>query len=149
MNPSTLPQTLQSRVRGEVYADPLHRGLYATDASPYHIDPLAVVVPRDEADVRAVLRVARERHVPIVARGGATSLAGQTVGQAIQVDFSKYLNGVLEVNPAERWVRVQPGIVLDHLNAALVPYGLRFAPDVSPANRATIGGMIANNSSGS
>ena len=135
-------------MRGEVYDDALRRGLYATDASPYQIDPVAVVVPRDEADVRAALEVARERRVPVLPRGGGTSLAGQTVGEAIQIDFTKYLDKVIEVNADERWARVQPGIVLDQLNAALAPTGLRFAPDVAPSNRATIGGMIGNNSSG-
>ncbi len=148
MTVESLDALLRSRLRGEVYTDRLTRGLYATDASPYQIDPVAVVVPRDDDDVRAILRVAHEQRVPILPRGGGTSLAGQTVGRAIQVDFSKHLNAILEVNAAERWVRVQPGIVLDHLNAALVDYGLRFAPDVAPSNRATIGGMIANNSSG-
>ncbi|HEY0736418.1 MAG TPA: FAD-linked oxidase C-terminal domain-containing protein [Herpetosiphonaceae bacterium] len=139
---------LRQSVDGEVYADRISRALYATDASPYQIDPVAVVVPRTDAAVRATLAVARAHQVPIVARGAATSLAGQTVGAAIQLDFSKYLNRTLELNTAERWVRVQPGMVLDHLNGELAGHGLKFAPDVSPSNRATIGGMIANNSSG-
>lgn len=139
---------LRRAIAGEVYADRITRGLYATDASPYQIDPIAVVVPRTEDDVRATLRIARDYGVPILPRGGATSLAGQTVGRAIQVDFSKYLNRIVELNADEGWVRVQPGIVLDHLNGELAPHGLKFAPDVSPGNRATIGGMIGNNSSG-
>ncbi|HEX6292514.1 MAG TPA: FAD-binding oxidoreductase, partial [Herpetosiphonaceae bacterium] len=139
---------LRRSVDGEVYADRISRALYATDASPYQIEPVAVVVPRTLDAVRATLAIARAHGVPIVARGGATSLAGQTVGQAIQLDFSKYLNRIVELNAAAGWVRVQPGIVLDHLNGELAPHGLTFAPDVSPSNRATIGGMIANNSSG-
>ena len=146
----TLPliTALQARITGEVYADRLTRALYATDASPYQLEPVAVVVPRTEHDVRATLDIACEYHVPVLPRGAATSLAGQTVGQAIQIDFSKYLNQVLELNVGAGWVRVQPGIVLDHLNGELAPHGVKFAPDVSPANRATIGGMIGNNSSG-
>jgi FAD/FMN-containing dehydrogenase/Fe-S oxidoreductase len=148
MNNGALIQELRGAVSGEVYADRLMRALYATDASPYQIDPVAVVVPRSDEDVRAVLRIARARQTPVLPRGAATSLAGQTVGQAIQIDFSKYLNRILELNAAAGWVRVQPGIVLDHLNGELAPHGLKFAPDVAPANRATIGGMISNNSSG-
>lgn len=139
---------LRRVVGGEIYADRITRALYATDASPYQIDPVAVVVPRTDEAVRATLAVARAHNVPIVARGAATSLAGQTVGAAIQLDFSKYLNRIIEINAAEGWVRVQPGLVLDHLNGELAGHGLKFAPDVSPSNRATIGGMIANNSSG-
>jgi FAD/FMN-containing dehydrogenase/Fe-S oxidoreductase len=139
---------LRHNVDGEVHHDRISRALYATDASPYQIDPVAVVVPRTTDAVRSVLEIARKHNVPIVARGAATSLAGQTVGQAIQIDFSKYLNHVLELNADEGWVRVQPGIVLDHLNGELAAHGLKFAPDVAPSNRATIGGMIANNSSG-
>jgi FAD/FMN-containing dehydrogenase/Fe-S oxidoreductase len=143
-----LLRELRQQVDGEVYVDRITRALYATDASPYQIDPVAVVVPRTPDAVRATLALARAHHVPIVARGAATSLAGQTVGQAIQIDFSKYLNRIVELDTAAGWVRVQPGIVLDHLNGELAPHGLKFAPDVSPSNRATIGGMIANNSSG-
>ena len=148
MASDALVADLRRAVDGEIYADRIMRALYATDASPYQIDPVAVVVPRSEEAVRATLAVARNHGVPIVARGAATSLAGQTVGAAIQLDFSKYLNRILELNAAEGWVRVQPGIVLDHLNGELAGHGLKFAPDVSPSNRATIGGMIANNSSG-
>ena len=136
------------RAAGEVYDDPITRALYSTDASPYQIEPLAVVVPYSDDDVRAVLGVANEFGVPLLPRGGATSLAGQAVGRAIQIDFSKYLNRIIEINHDEQWARVQPGLVLDHLNGALAPHGLRFAPDVSPGNRATIGGMIGNNSCG-
>jgi FAD/FMN-containing dehydrogenase/Fe-S oxidoreductase len=139
---------LMGKLRGEVYADPLSRSLYATDASIYQIEPLGVVVPKDAQDVAEVLRFARRHRVPIVPRGGGTSLAGQAIGRAIQLDFSKYMRQVIEVDPTEGWAWVEPGLVLDHFNAALQPYGLKFAPDVSPSNRATIGGMIGNNSAG-
>lgn len=122
--------------------------MYATDASHYQVVPRCVVVPRDEADVAAVARVAREHSVPITGRGAGTSLAGQTFGPGIVLDFSKYMNQVLEVNADEGWARVQPGIVRDHLNAELSEHGLFFAPDPATTSRATLGGMINNNSSG-
>ncbi len=128
--------------------DALSRALYATDASIYQIEPLGVVIPRDEQDVAAALRAARNHHAPILARGGGTSLAGQVVGRGIQLDFTKYMNRLLELNAEEGWAWAEPGMVLDHLNAQLAPHDLKFAPDISPSNRATIGGMIGNNSSG-
>ncbi|MFL5805027.1 MAG: FAD-binding oxidoreductase, partial [Roseiflexaceae bacterium] len=145
---ATLWDELRADVRGDVHADAVSRALYATDASIYQIGPAGVVLPRDEQDVAAVLRLARRHHVSVLPRGGGTSLAGQTVGRAIQLDFSKYMHRLLEVNPAEGYAWVEPGIVLDELNAQLAPQGLKFAPDVSTSNRATIGGMIGNNSSG-
>jgi FAD/FMN-containing dehydrogenase len=100
------------------------------------------------ADVVAAVRVCAQFGVPITARGGGTSQAGQSIGAGVILDCSKHFDRVLEVNPIERWARVEPGCVLDDLNLALKPYRLQFAPDVSTSNRATIGGMIANNSSG-
>jgi len=145
---SDLLEALQSRVAGEVRVDPVTRGLYATDASHYQMMPAAVVTPRDERDVAGVVEVARQLNVPITGRGGGTSLAGQTFGPGIVVDFSRYMHEVLEVNEAERWARVQPGIVRDHLNKHLLPMKLHFAPDPATSSRATVGGMISNNSSG-
>lgn len=144
----SLADELRAAVRGDVLFDAVSRALYATDASIYQATPHGVVCPRDAEDVAAVLRVARRYGVPLLARGGGTSLAGQVVGRGIQLDFSRYMHRVLEVNAAEGWAWVEPGIVLDELNAQLAAYGLKFAPDVAPANRATIGGMIGNNSSG-
>ena len=123
-------------------------GMYATDASHYQVMPRCVVLPRDEADVAAVVRIAREHRVPITGRGAGTSLAGQTFGPGIVLDFSKHMNQVLEVNADEGWARVQPGIVRDHLNAQLAEHDLFFAPDPATTSRATLGGMINNNSSG-
>src|SRR5215216_383175 len=143
-----LADDLRASIKGDVQFDTLSRALYATDASIYQIEPLGVVAPRDEQDVAAVLRAARRHHTPIVARGGGTSLAGQAVGRGIQLDFAKYMNRLLELNIEEGWAWVEPGMVLDHLNAQLAPHDLKFAPDISPSNRATIGGMIGNNSSG-
>jgi FAD/FMN-containing dehydrogenase/Fe-S oxidoreductase len=143
-----LRAALAEVITGEVRFDRLSRALYSTDASVYQIVPLGVVIPRSPDDVLATFKVCRGFRVPVTARGGGTSQAGQAIGAGIQLDYSKYLNRILEINAAERWVRVQPGCVLDELNVELKPLGLQFAPDISTSNRATIGGMIANNSSG-
>jgi FAD/FMN-containing dehydrogenase/Fe-S oxidoreductase len=143
-----LLRALRERLRGEIYDDAMSRGLYATDASHYQMTPMCVAVPKDEADCVEAVRVAGEHEIPIVPRGGATSLSGQTFGTGLIVDASKYMDQVLELNVAERWVRVQPGVVRDRLNAQLAQHGLHFAPDPATGNRATIGGMIGNNASG-
>src|SRR5690554_2484240 len=147
-DPGALERDLRASVRGEVRFDARARALYATDASPYRIAPVGVVVPLDEDDVRAAVRVAAKHGAPILPRGGGTSLAGQTVGEALVIDMSKHLTAVLDVNPEERWVRVQPGVVRDQLNRVLAPHGLQFTPDVATTDRANVGGMVANNSSG-
>ena len=143
-----LRRELEAAVDGEVRFDKVSRALYSTDASVYQIEPLGVVIPRTaEAVVRAV-DIAARYEIPITPRGGGTSQAGQSIGAGLVLDTSKRLNRVIEINPDERWARVEPGVVLDDLNALLRPHNLRFAPDVSSASRATIGGMMANNSSG-
>src|SRR5580700_3374414 len=139
---------LESQIEGEVRFDAVSRALYSTDASVYQIEPLGVVVAKSREDLIRIVRIASRFRCPITLRGGGTAQAGQSIGAGLQVDTSKYYNQILELNLEERWVRVQPGIVLDELNAALRPHGLRFAPDVSTASRASIGGMMANNSSG-
>jgi FAD/FMN-containing dehydrogenase/Fe-S oxidoreductase len=147
-NADALRKELQATIRGEVRFDTVSRALYSTDASVYQILPLGVVVPKDRDDlVNAVMTAARHR-TSVTLRGGGTSQAGQAIGTGIQIDISKYYNRVLELNVEERWCRVEPGIVLDELNAQLKEHSLRFAPDISTASRATIGGMMANNSSG-
>jgi len=143
-----LVHDLRQRIAGEVRFDDMTKVLYSTDASIYEIEPLGVVIPRTPEDAIATVEICGRYGVPVLPRGGGTALAGQAVGRAVHLDMSKYLNQVLEVNVEERWARIQPGVVLDELNAELRPHGLWFAPDVSPSNRATIGGMIANNSSG-
>ncbi|MBY0496893.1 MAG: FAD-binding protein [Cyanobacteria bacterium] len=144
----SLQRQLETAIDGEVRFDKVSRALYSTDASVYQIEPLGVVLPKSaEAVVRAV-DLAASHGVPITPRGGGTSQAGQAIGSGIVLDTSKYLNRILEINPDEKWARVEPGVVLDELNAALRPHHLRFAPDVSSASRATVGGMMANNSSG-
>ncbi|HLJ97065.1 MAG TPA: FAD-linked oxidase C-terminal domain-containing protein [Gemmataceae bacterium] len=143
-----LHNALRNNLAGEVRFDRLSRALYSTDASVYQIVPLAVVIPKTEADLVATVRTCARFGIPLTARGGGTSQAGQAIGPGIIVDCSKYLDRIVEINAAERWVRVQPGCVLDDLNLAVRGFGLQFAPDISTSNRATIGGMIANNSSG-
>jgi FAD/FMN-containing dehydrogenase len=145
---AALELELKSQMEGEVRFDAVSRALYSTDASVYQIHPLGVVVAKSREDLIRIVRIATEFHCPITLRGGGTAQAGQAIGAGLQVDTSKYYNKILELNVAERRVRVQPGIVLDELNAQLRPHGLRFAPDVSTASRATVGGMMANNSSG-
>jgi FAD/FMN-containing dehydrogenase/Fe-S oxidoreductase len=143
-----LRRALEAAVEGEVRFDKVSRALYATDASVYQIEPLGVVLPKSREDVLRVVEICACLRCPLTMRGGGTSQAGQAIGQGVVLDTSKYFNRLLEVNVAERWARVEPGIVLDELNAELRPHGLRFAPDISTASRATLGGMMANNSSG-
>jgi FAD/FMN-containing dehydrogenase/Fe-S oxidoreductase len=137
-----------AKTDAELRFDRLSRALYSTDASVYQIVPLGVVLPRSEADMVAIVKECARFRVPLTARGGGTSQAGQAIGPGVVLDCSKHFNAILEINAAERWARVQPGCVLDDLNLAVKPHGLQFAPDISTSNRATIGGMIANNASG-
>ena len=145
---ATLHSELEAAIDGEVRFDRVSRALYSTDASVYQIEPLGVVIPRSAEAVAQAVQIAALHGVPITPRGGGTSQAGQSIGAGLVLDTSKHLNKILEINPDEQWARVQPGVVLDDLNAALRPFTLRFAPDVSSASRATVGGMMANNSSG-
>ncbi len=145
---AALRRTLEGAIEGEVRFDTVSCALYSTDASVYQIRPLGVVVPRTRDDLVRVVRACAEHRCPLTMRGGGTSQAGQAIGAGLIVDTSKYYNRLLDVNVEERWAVVQPGIVLDELNARLKPHNLRFAPDISTASRATIGGMMANNSSG-
>src|SRR5499426_831161 len=144
-----LHEALRSRISGEVRFDRASRLMYSTDASIYEIEPIGVVLPRTHEDVFAVMEIARDFKVPVLPRGAGTSLAGQTVGEAVVIDMSKYLNRVLEVNTEERWALVEPGVVQEQFNLHLRPMGFLFGPDTATANRATIGGMMGNNSAGS
>lgn len=134
---------------GEIFTNKFTRLQYATDASAYREIPAAVVLPKNTDDIKKIIRFAATHNVPLIARGAGTSLAGQVVGKGIVVDVSKYLNRIIEINTTERWVKVQPGVVLDELNMALQPYGLFFGPETSTSNRCVIGGMVGNNSCGS
>jgi FAD/FMN-containing dehydrogenase/Fe-S oxidoreductase len=144
----TLRRHLEEQISGEVRFDAVSRALYSTDASVYQMHPLGVVIPKSREDILRTVNLARAHGVSITARGGGTSQAGQAIGHGLQMDCSKYYNRILELNVPERWAIVEPGIVLDELNAQLKPHGLRFAPDISTASRATLGGMISNNSCG-
>jgi FAD/FMN-containing dehydrogenase/Fe-S oxidoreductase len=144
----TLERRLQAEQTGDVRFDAFTRGRYATDASHYQIMPLGVVTPRSAADAERALAVCRSEGVPVTPRGGGTSQAGQTVNRSVILDCSRYLNRIIAIDAADRRCLVEPGIVLDELNRALKPHGLWFPVDISTASRATIGGMVGNNSCG-
>ncbi|MFQ5743822.1 MAG: FAD-binding and (Fe-S)-binding domain-containing protein [Acidobacteriota bacterium] len=144
-----LAAALGRRIRGEVRDDAMSRALYSTDASIYRAMPLAAVVPYQPDDLRATVEFAAENDLPLLPRGGGTSLEGQTVNEAVVVDCSPRLNRVLEVNVEEQWARVQPGVVQDGLSQFVAEHGLKLGPDTATGNRATLGGMMGNNSAGS
>ena len=141
-------QQLAATLDGELLCDKASKILYATDASAYRELPLAVAIPKGEADLIELVRFAHKRQLSLIPRTAGTSLAGQVVGSGIVVDLSYHFKDILEVNPEERWVRVQPGMVRDDLNKQLEKFGLMFGPETATANRAMIGGMIGNNSCG-
>src|ERR1700746_3536987 len=139
---------LRSRIAGEVRFDTSSRALSPPDGSSYRQVPIGVVIPRTCDDVNATLATCREHGAPILSRGGGTSLAGQCCNAAVVMDFSKYLAQILEIDPARKLARVQPGVILDHLRNAAEKHHLTFAPDPANHDRCTIGGMIGNNSCG-
>lgn len=140
---------LAPQLHGELFWDKQMRLLYATDASAYRELPLAVAYPKDKHDLLLLIQFANDHQTSLIPRTAGTSLAGQVVGAGIVLDVSKYFTEILEVNPGESWVRVQPGVIRDELNMFLKPYLLYFGPETSTANRAMIGGMVGNNSCGS
>ena len=142
-------QVLKESLSGDLFFDNKMRLLYATDASAYREMPLAVAIPKTEADIKQLISFAQENKTSLIPRTAGTSLAGQVVGSGIVVDVSKHFTKILEVNKEEQWVRVQPGVIRDELNMFLRPYELYFGPETSTANRAMIGGMVGNNSCGS
>ena len=146
---STLPGVLEAELPGLVRADLTTRAAYASDASIYRQVPLAVVEPRTAADVAVVVRTAAAAGVPVTARGGGTSIAGNAIGRGVVLDFSRRMNKILEIDPQARTARVQPGVVLDDLRTAASEHGLTFGPDPSTHSRCTLGGMIGNNACGS
>ena len=145
---TALAARLRRALEGEVRFDPYTRGRYSTDASIYQIEPIGVVAPRTADDIAAAIDIARDEGVPVLPRGGGTSQCGQTVGEALVVDTSKYLNKVVEYDPERRIVTVEPGLVLDRLNDWLRPHGVFFPVDPSTSAQCTLGGMTANNSAG-
>ncbi len=130
---------LRREIRGEVRIDPVSRALYSTDASIYQIPPLGVVTPREVDELNVILEVAGRAGVPVVPRGSGSSLAGQTLGAALVLDCTRYLNQMEEINPETRQAIVQPGVVLNALNAAAGRQGLMFGPDPASADRANLG----------
>lgn len=142
-------EQLAKELDGDLYFDTVMRTLYATDASAYREMPLAVAIPKSEADIKKLISFAHKQKTSLIPRTAGTSLAGQVVGSGIVVDVSKHFTKILEINVEEHWVRVQPGVIRDELNMFLQPYGFLFGPETSTANRAMIGGMVGNNSCGS
>ena len=144
-----IAKEIQGQVKGKVLFDDFSRGRYSTDASLYQIKPLGAVLPKDKNDVLKIMEYSQKQGISLLARGGGSSQSGQTVGESIVLDYSRHQNKILDFNKEEKTVWVEPGIVLDQLNAYLKPYGLWYPVDVSTSSRATIGGMTANNSCGS
>lgn len=142
-------EVLHDELDGELRFDELTRNIYATDASVYQETPIAVAIPKTNADIQRLIQFASEQQIGLIPRTAGTSLAGQVVGAGIVVDVSRHFTEILEINREERWVRVQPGVIRNELNMALAPLGLLFGPETSTANRAMIGGMVGNNSCGS
>jgi FAD/FMN-containing dehydrogenase/Fe-S oxidoreductase len=139
---------LQKKISGKIYFDDLHLIAYSTDASVYRQKPLAVCIPLVYNDLLEIIKWSNTYQIPIIPRAAGTSLAGQVVGEGLIVDISKHFKQILEINPIEKWVKVQAGVVLDELNLFLKSYGLFFAPETSTSNRCTIAGMVGNNSCG-
>ncbi len=139
---------LRRQLSGDLLTDNATRLQYATDASAYREMPLAVARPKNKEDIKKLILFANEHKIPLIPRGAGTSLAGQVVGNGLVVDISRYMNQVLEINAHEKWVRVEPGVVLDELNKMLAPTGLFFGPETSTSNRCVIAGMVGNNSCG-
>src|SRR5438445_8119682 len=136
----SLQNELKSRIRGEARFDGATRAIYSTDSSNYRLVPIGVVLPRDEDDVAHTLKLARENSIPILPRGGGTSLGGQGCNEALVIDFSKYMNAIRTIDRDRRTAVVEPGLVQNNLNLALAPMGLFFAPDPSTKDRCCIGG---------
>ncbi len=134
--------------KGDLFTDYVMRALYATDASAYKELPTGVALPKDIEDIKLLINYSREKGLTLIPRAAGTSLAGQVVGNGLVVDISRYMNEIIELNVHERWVRVQPGVVLDELNIFLKPHGLFFSPETSTSNRCMIGGMVGNNACG-
>ncbi|TAE47782.1 MAG: FAD-binding oxidoreductase, partial [Bacteroidetes bacterium] len=146
---STHLTILSASMEGELHTGETMRRLYATDASIYREMPIAVAIPRHKEDVKQLIHFAQQHGLSLIPRTAGTSLAGQCVGNGIVVDTGRFMNRILEVNAAEGWVRVEPGVVRDELNLHIKSQGLFFGPNTSTANRAMIGGMVGNNSCGS
>ncbi len=139
---------LETQLEGDIAIDLSHRLMYATDASAYRELPLGVARPKNAVDIRKLILFGQEHHIPLIPRTAGTSLAGQVVGSGLVVDVSRYMTGILEFNSGERWIRVEPGVILDELNQFVAPHGLFFGPETSTSSSCMIGGMVGNNSCG-
>ena len=142
-------ETLGKSLDGDIKHDKITTTIYSTDASVYKEEPVAVVWPKGSSDIKKTMQFAAKEKSSVTLRAGGTSLAGQVVSSGIIVDISRYMNKILEINKNEKWVRVEPGVVLDELNLKLKEYGLFFGPETSTSNRCNIGGMVGNNACGS
>ena len=145
---TTLAENLRPRLHGTLHIDAMSRALYATDASMYQMEPVAVCIPKTAADVQATLEEAHALNIPVLPRGGGSSLAGQGVNTAVVLDFTRHLDAIVDLDPEAKQATVQPGLVLDRLNQAAAAHGLMVGPDPASSSRATLGGMVANNSTG-
>ena len=139
---------LKESISSEVRNDALTRKIYSIDASIYEVEPLGVVLPRTKHDLISTMKIAAEHHIPVIARGAATGITGGCLGKGIILDTSKYLNTIHEINIEKEYAICDPGVVQDKLNEVLSPFGYRLGPDTSTGNRATLGGMLNNNSAG-
>lgn len=144
-----IKQKLKNSIEGEVRFDLATRRAYSVDASIYEIEPIGVVFPKHTADILAVISIAGEFHLPLISRGAATGITGGCIGTGLIIDFSKYFNQIIEINFEQEYAICQPGVIQDQLNAQLCQRGYRLGPDTSTGNRATLGGMLANNAAGS
>ena len=140
---------LAQHIAGEVRFDTPTRLIYSTDASNYQVMPLGVVLPKTNDDVAAAVKLCAEHGVPVIPRGGGSSLCGSSIGPGVVIDFTKYMDKVIEVDPANRAARVQAGVILGALNKQLAKQGLQFGPDPASAERAAVGGVIGTNATGS
>jgi len=140
---------LKDAIKGDVHRDAINRAIYSVDASIYELNPLGIVIPKDTDDIIKTLEIAYKYAIPVTARGAATGITGSCLGQGLIIDLSKYMNKILEINIDEEYAICEPGVVQDRLNEALSPFGYRLGPETSTGNRATIGGMVANNAAGS
>jgi len=141
-------EELREVLEGDLFTDNVHLTIYSTDASAYRERPLAVTRPKNESDIQRIIQFACKNNLTVIPRAAGTSLAGQVVGKGIVADISRHMTRILELNKEEKWVRIQPGIVLDELNKYLEPHGLFFGPETSTANRCMLGGMVGNNACG-
>ena len=147
LDPS-LKSLLVNSIEGDIRFDEITREIYSTDASIYKIMPICVAIPKTNQDVKSIIQIAWENNIPVLPRGGGSSLSGQTVNEAIVIDFTKYLNNILQIDTSTQKAIVEPGITIDLLNHQLKKHNLFFTPDPSTTNRDTVGGVIGNNSCG-